>query len=146
MDIRGAVLYHIAQANMPFIQNPPAPSVPYFTPAQYPASGTAVDTENAPLLFKPIKIRGVEFHNRIWVSSPPILREAASLNWLKIDDHFELRQVSPMCQYSADSGKLTDWHMAHREQLLSRNRLVRYILSPNFTQWAGFLLAAPVSR
>ena len=50
----------------PFIQNPPAPGVSYFTPAQYPPSGTA-EGDNVPLLFKPIKIRGVEFQNRIWV-------------------------------------------------------------------------------
>lgn len=52
------------------IINPPAPGVPYYTPAQYPAAGTAVeDGSPLPTLFKPIQIRGVEFHNRIWVSS-----------------------------------------------------------------------------
>ena len=50
----------------------PAPNVPYFMPAQYPPAGTAFDPQPdrkpIPTLFKPIKIRGVEFQNRIWVS------------------------------------------------------------------------------
>ena len=50
----------------------PAPNVPYFVPAQYPPAGTAFnpqpDGKPIPTLFKPIKIRGVEFQNRIWVS------------------------------------------------------------------------------
>ncbi|KZS99637.1 uncharacterized protein LAESUDRAFT_733032, partial [Laetiporus sulphureus 93-53] len=52
------------------IANPPAPRVPYYTPAQYPASGTAVDTGKKPIptLFQPLKIRGLEFHNRICVN------------------------------------------------------------------------------
>ena len=103
----------------PFIQNPPAPGVPYFTPAQYPAAGTA-DGENVPLLFKPIKIRGVEFQNRIWVSSPVFaLQRHAMIHFADRRSRpfaFDLArlQVSPMCQYSADNGSLTDWHMAHR--------------------------------
>ncbi|KAI0755189.1 FMN-linked oxidoreductase [Daedaleopsis nitida] len=77
------------------IPNSPAPGVPYFTPAQYPPAGTAADGDDRiPTLFKPIKIRGVEFQNRIW--------------------------VSPMCQYSAEDGKLTDWHMAHLGGIFTR--------------------------
>jgi 2,4-dienoyl-CoA reductase-like NADH-dependent reductase (Old Yellow Enzyme family) len=38
-------------------------------------------------LFSPIEIGGVQFHNRI--------------------------AVSPMCQYSADDGSATDWHIQH---------------------------------
>ena len=51
------------------IPNVPAPDVPFFTPAQYPPSGTAVadDASSLPKLFQPIKIRGGEFQNRIWV-------------------------------------------------------------------------------
>ncbi|KAH9912684.1 FMN-linked oxidoreductase [Epithele typhae] len=79
---------------MPFIQNAPAAGVPYFTPAQYPPSGTAAADRDVPTLFKPIKIRGVEFQNRIW--------------------------LSPLCQYSAQNGCLTDWHMAHLGSILSR--------------------------
>lgn len=39
------------------------------------------------LLFEPLQIRGVEFRNRAW--------------------------MSPMCQYSAEDGFPTDWHMVH---------------------------------
>jgi len=38
-------------------------------------------------LFTPLKIRGVEFANRLW--------------------------VSPMCMYSASDGVVTDWHKVH---------------------------------
>ena len=52
--------------------NTPAEGIPYFTPAQIPAAGTAVipqsDGKPIPKLFQPLKIRGVEFQNRIWVS------------------------------------------------------------------------------
>jgi len=43
--------------------------------------------KNMSKLFSPLKIRGVEFKNRIF--------------------------VSPMCQYSSDNGKPTDWHLVH---------------------------------
>lgn len=59
----------MSPANIP---NTPAEGFPYFTPAQIPAAGTAVDPQPEgkpiPLLFQPLKIRGVEFHNRIFVS------------------------------------------------------------------------------
>ena len=38
-------------------------------------------------LFEKLKLRGVEFRNRIW--------------------------VSPMCQYSSDDGMTNDWHLVH---------------------------------
>jgi hypothetical protein len=51
--------------------NTAAPGIPYFTPEQNPPSGTAVnpqpDGKAIPKLFQPIKIRGVQFHNRIFV-------------------------------------------------------------------------------
>jgi hypothetical protein len=49
----------------------PAPNLLYFTPAQVPAAGTAIDPQpdgqSIPTLFRPIRIRGVTFHNRVWV-------------------------------------------------------------------------------
>jgi len=52
--------------------NDPAPGVSFFTPHQNPPSGTAVDPQPngqpIPMLFKPLKIRGVDFQNRIFVS------------------------------------------------------------------------------
>ncbi|KAG5222578.1 FMN-linked oxidoreductase [Salix suchowensis] len=51
--------------------NAPASNVSYFTPAQYPVAGSAVDPQPSgaaiPTLFEPLKIRGVEFQNRIFV-------------------------------------------------------------------------------
>ncbi|KAH8084363.1 NADH:flavin oxidoreductase/NADH oxidase [Cristinia sonorae] len=87
---------------MPII-NSPAPNTPYFTPAQFPASGTAIqpqalqesgEEKPVPKLFQPLKIRGVEFHNRIW--------------------------LAPLCQYSAENGFPSDWHMAHIGGIVSR--------------------------
>lgn len=73
------------------IENTPAPGVPFFTPAQSPSAGSAVDAASAPTLFTPLRIRGVTLHNRF--------------------------VVSPMCTYSAaNDGKLTDWHLVHLGQ------------------------------
>ena len=49
--------------------NKGAPDIPYFTPAQTPAAGTAL-TPNPPTLFSPLKIRDVTFQNRICMYSP----------------------------------------------------------------------------
>jgi hypothetical protein len=76
----------------------PAPNVPFYTPQQSPPAGTALDLsspdkskrEAVPTLFTPLRIRGVTLHHRI--------------------------AVSPMCQYSADLGHLTDWHLVHLGQ------------------------------
>ncbi|KAI0641387.1 FMN-linked oxidoreductase [Trametes meyenii] len=47
-----------------------APNVAFLTPEQSPPAGTARSKDGKPLptLFTPIKIRGVEFHNRIFVA------------------------------------------------------------------------------
>lgn len=93
------------------IPNVPAANISYFTPAQLPPSGTAFDPQPdkkpIPKLFQPLKIRGVEFHNRIFVSGITIQAPYKR--------KYQCIKVSPMCQYSADEGKLTPWHMAHRE-------------------------------
>ncbi|KIK59189.1 hypothetical protein GYMLUDRAFT_44943 [Collybiopsis luxurians FD-317 M1] len=78
--------------------NRPAPGVPFFTPAQNPASGTALDPQpdgkSIPKLFTPIKIRDVTFQNRIF--------------------------LAPLCQYSSANGHTTPWHMAHLGGIVSR--------------------------
>ncbi|KAA8894040.1 FMN-linked oxidoreductase [Sphaerosporella brunnea] len=80
------------------LRNEPAPNVPYFTPAQIPPAGTAFDPQSdgshPPTLFKPFKIRGATFQNRI--------------------------MLSPLCQYSADNGKMTPWHLAHLGGIFTR--------------------------
>ncbi|KAJ6586751.1 NADH-dependent flavin oxidoreductase [Mycena sp. CBHHK59/15] len=72
-------------ASPPILINRRAPGVPFYTPLQSPPAGTARAAPST-LLFTPLKIRGVEFPNRVW--------------------------VSPLQQYSAEDGKLTPWHMA----------------------------------
>ncbi|KAH9893611.1 FMN-linked oxidoreductase [Cubamyces lactineus] len=78
--------------------NRPAPNTPYFTPAQFPPAGTAVDPQPdgkpVPTLFKPLKIRGVEFQNRLW--------------------------LSPLDQYSSDNGVPQEWHHAHLGGIFTR--------------------------
>ncbi|KAF9528418.1 hypothetical protein CPB83DRAFT_791785 [Crepidotus variabilis] len=78
--------------------NTPAPDVSFFTPYQAIPAGTAVDPQPdgkpIPKLFQPLKIRGVNFQNRIF--------------------------LSPMCQYSAKNGLITPWHFAHLGGILTR--------------------------
>jgi 2,4-dienoyl-CoA reductase-like NADH-dependent reductase (Old Yellow Enzyme family) len=66
----------------------PAPGVPFYTPAQQPAAGTALKTNaKIPTLFTPLTLRSMTLNNRF--------------------------AVSPMCMYSADDGHLTDFHLVH---------------------------------
>lgn len=64
------------------VVNAPAPGIEYFTPAQNPPAGTALDPQPdgkpIPKLFQPLKIRGVEFQNRIWVSGAKLNASARS--------------------------------------------------------------------
>jgi 2,4-dienoyl-CoA reductase-like NADH-dependent reductase (Old Yellow Enzyme family) len=74
------------------------PQISYFTPLQDPPSGTASDPQpngaSIPKLFTPLKIRGLTLQNRIL--------------------------LSPLCQYSAQNGHLTPWHMSHLGGIISR--------------------------
>ncbi|CAG9939271.1 unnamed protein product [Clonostachys rosea f. rosea IK726] len=72
------------------LSNPGAEGVPFFTPAQNPPAGTALDASTAPTLFRPLRIRGVTLQNRF--------------------------VVSPMCTYSARDGHATDFHLVHLGQ------------------------------
>ncbi|KAF9443109.1 NADPH dehydrogenase [Macrolepiota fuliginosa MF-IS2] len=78
--------------------NVAARGVSYFTPAQNPPAGTATSPQPngrpVPTIFKPLRIRGVTFQNRIW--------------------------LSPLCQYSAQDGAMTPWHLAHLGGILTR--------------------------
>ncbi|KAJ5119191.1 hypothetical protein N7448_010897 [Penicillium atrosanguineum] len=75
----------------PDVPTKPAEGISYFTPAQSPPAGTARNPQTSgksiPKLFQPLTIRGKNFQNRLG--------------------------VAPMCQYSADDGHMTAWHMAH---------------------------------
>lgn len=77
----------------PLFRNAPALGVDEYYPLNEPALGTPYTKDDypqnkaIPKLFQPLKLRDVEFKNRIW--------------------------VSPMCQYSAVDGHMTDWHLVH---------------------------------
>ncbi|KAI8629376.1 NADPH dehydrogenase [Xylariaceae sp. FL1651] len=79
---------------MSSVENKAAAGAPFYTPAQEPPAGTAVDPATAPTLFQPLQIRGMKLQNRF--------------------------AVSPMCQYSADDGHLTEWHFSHLSQFVIR--------------------------
>ncbi|KAI1478740.1 NADPH dehydrogenase [Daldinia eschscholtzii] len=80
------------------IPNKAAKGVPFFTPAQEPPAGTALDPQPdgspIPKLFTPLKIRGVTLQNRI--------------------------MLSPLCQYSAENGFHTPWHLTHLGGIIQR--------------------------
>lgn len=80
------------------IVNKPAGGISYYTPAQTVPAGKANDPQSdgtkPPKLFTSLKIRGLTFHNRIF--------------------------LSPLCQYSAQNGYLTDWHLSHLGGIIQR--------------------------
>ncbi|OLL21957.1 putative NADPH dehydrogenase [Neolecta irregularis DAH-3] len=69
------------------LENIRSPDYSLYAPRQEPPAGTLLSQEESPILFHPIKIRSLNIHNRIL--------------------------VSPMCQYSAENGHMTDWHLVH---------------------------------
>jgi len=83
------------------LTNTRVPGAREFYPLSVPAIGTPLPAEEGwpqnkelPKLFQPLKIRDVTFKNRIW--------------------------ASPMCQYSAVDGAVTDWHLVHIGSLATR--------------------------
>jgi hypothetical protein len=93
--------HHAIEADIkeePHNINKAAPNTPYFTPAQDPPAGTALiteETKTVPKLFKPLKLRGLTLQNRI--------------------------TLSPLCQYSAEDGHYTMWHLTVRENCEQKN-------------------------
>ncbi|MCJ1254212.1 hypothetical protein MMC24_002026 [Lignoscripta atroalba] len=80
------------------IENEAAPGISYYTPLQRPPAGTASDPQpdgsHPPKLFQPLKLRGLTLQNRI--------------------------MLSPLCQYSAEDGHHTAWHMTHLGGIIQR--------------------------
>ncbi|MCJ1380263.1 hypothetical protein MMC17_003366 [Xylographa soralifera] len=80
------------------IPNEAAPGISYYTPKQDPVAGSAVDPQangsHPPKLFQPLKIRGLTLQNRI--------------------------MLSPLCQYSAEDGHHTPWHLTHLGGIIQR--------------------------
>lgn len=100
------------QKDLKCLHNAPAKGVPFFVPAQNPAPGTGLEgPEGGPLpkLFTPLKIRGIEMPNRIW--------------------------VSPMCQYSAHEGFQSPWHYTHYGGMAQRG--VSIIASDSIGCYSG---------
>lgn len=94
--------------NWPDLPNKAAPGVPFYTPVQDIPAGTARDPERAAALFKPLQIRGLKLQNRIFVSNSPSRRLLVTF------------KVSPLCQYSADDGHVTDWQLTHIGGIVQR--------------------------
>ncbi|KAJ9652373.1 NADH-dependent flavin oxidoreductase [Neophaeococcomyces mojaviensis] len=93
------------------IRNVPAKDISYFTPAQQPPSGTAIDPQPSgkpiPKLFQPLTIRGTTFQNRVW--------------------------LSPLCQYSAQNGYATDWHLTHLGGIIQRGPGLTFVEAAGVT-------------
>ncbi|OJJ81743.1 NADH:flavin oxidoreductase/NADH oxidase [Aspergillus glaucus CBS 516.65] len=93
------------------IANEAAKGVPYFTPKQDTPAGTATlrtpDDPSLPKLFTPLKIKGLELQNRIF--------------------------LSPLCQYSAEDGHQTDWHFAHLSGIISRGPGLSFVEATSVT-------------
>ncbi|KAI1756408.1 hypothetical protein F4782DRAFT_486106 [Xylaria castorea] len=72
--------------------------ISYFTPVQQPPAGTGLASKkengSIPKLFTPLTLRGVTFPNRLF--------------------------LAPLCQYSADDGHATDWHLTHMGGIIQR--------------------------
>ncbi|KAH8162257.1 hypothetical protein CIB48_g5990 [Xylaria polymorpha] len=80
------------------LHNVGARGISYFTPAQEPPAGTGLaskkDGGSIPKLFTPLTLRGVTFPNRLF--------------------------LAPLCQYSAEDGHATDWHLTHLGGIIQR--------------------------
>lgn len=76
----------------PVIDNVAAKGISYYTPAQDTPAGTQI--KGSTKLFTPITIRGVTFQNRLF--------------------------LAPLCQYSAQDGYATDWHLTHLGGIIQR--------------------------
>ncbi|KUJ12348.1 FMN-linked oxidoreductase, partial [Mollisia scopiformis] len=98
MSTHHAVPAKHGQTESKSLPNKAAPGISYFTPAQTPPSGTALSPQPSgapiPKLFAPLKIRDLTLQNRIF--------------------------LSPLCQYSAQNGHLTPWHLSHLGGIISR--------------------------
>lgn len=80
------------------LENRAAKGISYYTPEQKPVAGTALSmkdgSDKIPKLFQPLKLRGLTLQNRV--------------------------AVSPLCQYSAEDGHHTDWHLTHLGGIIQR--------------------------
>ncbi|TFY70582.1 hypothetical protein EVG20_g2420 [Dentipellis fragilis] len=85
-------------SQIPLLISKGVPNISDFSPKQSPASGAAVNPQPngkpIPQLFQPLRIRGVEFQNRIF--------------------------LAPLCQYSATDGVVNSWHLAHLGGIFTR--------------------------
>lgn len=67
---------------VPDVDIAPAEGIPYFTPAQSPAAGTAANPQTSgnaiPKLYTPLTVRGVTFQNRLGVCPIPSFIEYAT--------------------------------------------------------------------
>jgi hypothetical protein len=86
-------------------------TIPYYTPAQKIPAGTGIahkeDKTEIPKLFQPLVLRGLHLQYRII--------------------------VSPMCQYSAEDGHLTDWHLTHLGGIIQRGPGLTIVESTSVT-------------
>lgn len=93
-----------------FFVNRPASNIHYFTPAQSPPSGTAKPVSGnvqLPNLFTPLRIRGVEFQNRIFVSAGPEVFEVVYSGLNRFCCRFRQCVNTPV---KMDTSRIGTWH------------------------------------
>lgn len=90
------------------IDNVAAEGISYYTPAQSLPAGTQYEGEPTKL-FTPITIRGVTFQNRLF--------------------------LAPLCQYSAQNGYATDWHVTHIGGIVQRGPGLSFMEATAVQPW-----------
>ncbi|RAL12665.1 NADH:flavin oxidoreductase/NADH oxidase [Aspergillus homomorphus CBS 101889] len=84
--------------SLPDVDIAPAQGISYFTPAQDPPAGSAANPQTSgkpvPKLYQPLTVRGLTFQNRLG--------------------------LAPLCQYSAQDGHMTPYHIAHLGSIAQR--------------------------
>ncbi|KAI9810795.1 MAG: hypothetical protein M1826_003455 [Phylliscum demangeonii] len=100
MSSHHAAVLPLSAGDGPDMLNKPAAAIPYYTPAQEPPAGTALDAA-PPKLFQQLQLRGLTLPNRI--------------------------ALSPLCQYSAQDGHQTDWHLAHLGGIITRGPGIAFV-------------------
>ncbi|KAI9815932.1 MAG: hypothetical protein M1827_001924 [Pycnora praestabilis] len=93
------------------LENAAAKGTSFYSPEQKILAGTTINPQISgkpiPKLFQPLQLRGLTLQNRI--------------------------MVSPMCQYSADNGHQTLWHLTHLGGIIQRGPALTIVEATSVT-------------
>lgn len=77
-------------------------------------------SDKIPKLFTPLKLRGLTLQNRIAVRPTEFHTPAACTDGRMV-------QLSPLCQYSAENGHHTAWHLTHLGGIIQRGPGISFV-------------------